>query len=67
VILVRYSIFPVSRIEPFALHQFTVAKRRFGSFTSFWAGPADVGFAPESDRNSDLPGGRLVPFTTLLL
>ena len=22
---------------------------------------------PESDRNSDLPGGRLVPFTTLLL
>src|SRR5580700_6287424 len=33
---------------------------RNGSFPSFWAGPADVGFAPESDRNSDLPGGRLV-------
>ena len=39
----------------FAQQQFGGPKCRNGSFMSFWAGPADVGFAPESDWNSDLP------------
>jgi hypothetical protein len=53
--------------EPFALRQLTVAKLRDGPLTSFWAGPADLGFGPESDRNCDMPGDRLVALTNLLL
>ena len=44
------------------------AKRRFGSKASFWTLPTDVGSYPESNRNSDLPDGRLsaVPEMTFL-
>jgi hypothetical protein len=46
---------PFSQKEPFAVRQLTVAKRRFGSFTSFSTLSDHVGSYPNNDQTGDPP------------
>jgi len=59
VLVIRHGGYALRRCGvfdgPLAVHQFRVAKRCFGSTSSFWARRPDVGFAPNIDRTSYLP------------